>query len=189
MKLVWDTCKKLVSGNTSKICMDKGSKMCSSLRLLFVFNILAGHWFAVGALKIRPWTLKYVLSNAVFFISHSVMIAYTYFIAMNSYESFLNHADYKRAYIAVTITMLLGILLVYWRTCCIIVNQSKVKNLVRIVMKSEFINRDNVSKAAKKCIIFLAFYIACYFALLVFGAIMAFQIKKIVYDTRYFIYK
>lgn len=159
-------------------------KCCLSLRILFFSNLLAGHWFAVSALRIRSGTLAYALSYIVFFFSHAVMIAYTYVSINNAWNSYVQTDEIKVSSIAMSFVGILGIVLAFWRTCCIIVNQHKVMNLVASILNSDNVDHAIISKAARKCIMFFIFYSSIYCTFVVIGTSVMISFGKILYDAR-----
>ena len=163
---------------------EQNGKFCLSLRILFFSNLLAGHWFAVSALRIRPGTLAYALSYAVFFFSHAVMITYTYFCIQSAVDNYVNTAEIKMSNIALSFFGVLGIVLAFWRTCCIIVNQHKVMDLVASIFNSDCIDRSIISNAARKCIMFFIFYSTIYCAFIIIGMTTVINLGDVLYDIR-----
>jgi hypothetical protein len=190
MKLIIRSIKKSLVGSWQKKdennfeTDEHNGKFCLSLRILFFSNLLAGHWFAVSALRIRPGTLAYALSYAVFFFSHAVMIAYTFYCIQYSVNSYMDTAEVKMSSIALSFVGVLGIALAFWRTCCIIVNQHKVIDLVANILNSDHIDRSIISNAARKCIMFLIFYWTIYCTFVVIGTITVINLGDVLYDLR-----
>lgn len=159
-------------------------KCCLSLRILFFSNLLAGHWFAVSALRIRSGTLAYVLSYIVFFFSHAVMIAYTYVSIKSAWNSYVKTDEIKVSSVAMSFVGILGIVLAFWRTCCIIVNQHKMMNLVANILNSDNVDRAIISKAARKCIMCFISYLSIYCTFVAIGTRSMLNFGEILYDVR-----
>jgi hypothetical protein len=163
--------------------IDDDSKMCVSLRLMFIFNVLAGHWFAVSFLKIRTWSISYILSYLIFIFSHTAMLVYTYFVVFYTYKVCM-HDEFRISFFLINMTGLVGVSLAFWRTCCVIMNQNKATRLLKVVMASDYIDQSVISKASRRSLVFMAFFIAIYCSFVISAFNGALQMRDILYNPR-----